>query len=72
MRNMACSFVRLECGILVDTLSPTFKYTLPLKIKDLLLEYHMNKFPLILNYTHSSKYRFDFYKIQNPKETSVM
>ena len=68
MRNTAYSFVRLECGILADIspLSPTFKYTLPLKIKDLLLEYHTNKFPLILNYSHSSKYRVDFYKIQNP------
>ena len=68
MRNTAHSFVRLEHGIFADIspLSPTFKYTLPLKIKDLLLEYHMNKFPLILNYSHSSKYRVDFYKIQNP------
>ena len=68
MRNMAYSFVRLEHGILADIspLSPTFKYTLPLKIKDLLLEYHTNKFPLILNNSHSSKYRVDFYKIQNP------
>ena len=58
MRNMAYNFVRLECGILADIsspLSPTFKYTLPLKIKDLLLEYHTNKFPLILNYSHISK-----------------
>ena len=68
MRNMAYSFVRLECGTVADIspLSPTFKYTLPLEIKDLLLEYHSNKFPLILNYSHSSKYRVDFYKIQNP------
>ena len=68
MRNMAYSFVKLECGILADIspLSPTFKYTLPIKIKDLLLEYHTNKFPLILNYSHSSKYIVDFYKIQNP------
>ena len=68
MRNTACSFVRLERGILagISPLSPTFKYTLPLKIKDLLLEYHTNKFPLILNYSHSSKYRIDFYKIENP------
>ena len=68
MRNTAYSFVRLECGILADIspLSPTFKYTLPVKIKDLLLEYHTNQFPLILNYSHSSKYRVDFYKIQNP------
>ena len=58
MRNMAYNFVRLECGILADVsspLSPTFKYALPLKIKDLLLEYHTNKFPLILNYSHISK-----------------
>ena len=69
MRNTAYNFVRLECGIPADILSPlspTFKYTLPLEIKDLLLEYHTNKFPLILNYSHSSKYRVDFYKIQNP------
>ena len=68
MRNMAYSFVRLECEILADisSLSPTFRYTHLLKIKDLLLEYHTNKFPLILNYSHSSKYRVDFYKIQNP------
>ena len=69
MRNMAYNFVRLECGILADISSPlssTFKYTLPLEIKDLLLEYHTNKFPLILNYSHSSKDRIDFYKIQNP------
>ena len=69
MRNMAYNFVRLEHGILADIsspLSPTFKYTLPLEIKDLLLEYHTNKFPLILNYSHSSKYRVDFNKIQNP------
>ena len=69
MRNTAYNFVRLECGILADIsspLSPILKYTLPLKIKDLLLEYHTNKFPLILNYSHSSKYRVDFYKIQNP------
>ena len=69
MRNTAYNFVRLECGILADIsspLSPTFKYTLSLKIKDLLLEYHTNKSPLILNYSHSSKYRIDFYKIQNP------
>ena len=61
MRNTAYNFVRLECGILADISSPlsqTFKYTLPLKIKDL--------FPLILHYSHSSKYRVDFYKIQNP------
>ena len=50
----------------ISPLSPTFKYTLPLKIKDLLLEYHANKFQLILNYSHSSKYRVDFYNIQNP------
>ena len=52
--------------LLICPLSPTFKYALSLKIKDLLLEYHTNKFPLILNYSHSSKYRVDFYKIQNP------
>ena len=45
---------------------PTFKYTLPLKIKDSLLEYHRSKFPLIIDYIHSSKYRVDFCKIQNP------
>ena len=68
MRNKAYSFVRLECGILagISPLSPTFKYTPPLEIKDLLLEYHTNKFPLILNDSHSSNYRVDFYKIQNP------
>ena len=68
IRYTAYSFVRLECGTLanISPLSPTFKYTLALKIKDLLLEYHTNKFPLILNYSHSSKYRVDFYKIQNP------
>ena len=68
MRNTAYSFVRLECGILADIspLSPTFKYTLPLEIRGLLLEYHTNKLLLILNYSHSSKYRVDFYKIQNP------
>ena len=65
MRNMAHNFVRLECGILADISSPTFKYTLLLKVKDLYLEYHTNKFPLILNYSQSSKYRADFYKIQN-------
>ena len=45
LRNTAYNFVRLECGILADIsspLSPTFKYSLPLEIKDLLLEYHTN------------------------------
>ena len=75
MRNTAYSFVRLECGILADisSLSPTLKHTLPLEIKDLLLEYHTNKFPLILNYSHSSKYIkciFTRYKI--PTETGMM
>ena len=43
MRNTAYNFVRLEPGILADIsspLNPTFKYTLPLKIKDFLLEYY--------------------------------
>ena len=69
MSNTAYNFVRLECGILSDIsipLSPTFKYTLHLEIKDSLLEYHRNKFSLILDYIHSSKYRVDFCKIQNP------
>ena len=69
MSNMAYNFVRLECGILSDISSapsPTFKYTLPLEIKDSLLEYHRSKFPLIIDYIHSSKYREDFCKIQNP------
>ena len=69
MSNTAYHFVRLECGILTDISSPpssTFKYTLPLKIKDSLLEYHRSKFPLIVDYIHSSKYRVDFCKIQNP------
>ena len=69
MSNTAYNFVRLECGILTDISSPpspTFKYTLPLKIKDSLLEYHRSKFPLIIDYIHSSKYRVDFCKIQNP------
>ena len=69
MNNTAHNFVRLECGILTDISSPpspTFKHTLPLKIKDSLLEYHRSKFPLIIDYIHSSKYRVDFYKIQNP------
>ena len=75
MRNTAYNFVRLECGILADIsspLSPAFKYTFPLKIKDLLLEYHTNKFPLILNYSHSSKYRVDFTRYKIPTETGVM
>ena len=58
MSNTAHNFVRLECGILTDISSPpspTFKYTLPLKIKDSLLEYHRSKFPLILDHIHSSK-----------------
>ena len=69
MSNTAYNFLRLEHGILTDISSPpspTFKYTLPLKIKDSLLEYHRNKFQLILDYIHSSKYRVDFCKIQNP------
>ena len=69
MSNTAYNFVRLECGIFTDIsspLSPTFKYTLLFEIKDLLLEYHRNKFPLILDYIHSSKYSIHFYKIQNP------
>ena len=69
MSNMPHNFVRLECGILTDISSPpspTFKYTLPLKIKDSLLEYHRSKFPLIVDYIHSSKYRVPFYKVQNP------
>ena len=56
MSNTAYNFVRLEHGILTDISSPTFKYTLPLEIK----------FPLIVDYIHSSKYRVHFYKIQNP------
>ena len=66
MSNTAHNFVRLDHGILTDISSPTFKYTLPLEIKDSLLEYHRSKFPLILDYIHSSKYRVHFYKIQNP------
>ena len=68
MSNRAHNLIRLECGILTDISSPpspTFKYTLPLEIKDSLLEYHRSKFPLI-DYIHSSKYRVHFYKIQNP------
>ena len=58
MSNMACNLVRLECGILTDISSPpspTFKYTLPLERKDSLLEYHRSKFPLIIDYIHSSQ-----------------
>ena len=69
MSNTAYNFIRLEHEILTDISSPpcpTFKYTLPLKIKDSLLEYHRSKFPLIIDYIHSSKYRVDFCKIQNP------
>ena len=69
MSNTAYNFVRLEHGILTDISSPpspTFKYTLPLEIKDSLLEYHTSKFPLVVDYIHSSKYRVHFYKIQNP------
>ena len=69
MSNIAYNFVRLEHGTLTDISSPpspTFKYTLSLEIKDSLLEYHRSKFPFIINYIHSSKYRVDFYKIQNP------
>ena len=69
MSNTAYNFVRLKCGILTDISSPpnpTFKYTLPLEIKDSLLEYHRSKFPLMIDYIHSSKYRVDFCKIQNP------
>ena len=51
MSNTAYNFDRLECGILTDISSPPSP---------------RSKFPLIVDYIHSSKYRVDFYKIQNP------